>query len=229
VSATAKWKVPSLTQFLKVGTKKEFLGLKAIKDDDETENEIDFSKLRNHLFGHPAILSPLEGRGSIPVGEAGAKIVGELNDMTKEGDNSDVEAIANFIVGSHLTLAFLWIISRGLSEPVKLEDPPESDSVDEACQNTLRRLQGKGEERPEKRSKGPHSWEPERRKAVAGATAKAPAPEIAPLPPQMIEAQDQRATTTLTAQTAPNPPQEDRQPSPNRSHSPPPHQGQERD
>ena len=145
VSATARWKVPSFTQFLETGTKKEFLGLKAVKDDDETEEiEIDFSKLPNHMFGHPAILSPLEGRGSIPAGEAGAKIVGELNDMTKEGDDSDVETIANFIVGSHLTLAFLWIIGRGLLEPVKLEDPPELDSVDEACQNTLRRLQGKG-------------------------------------------------------------------------------------
>jgi hypothetical protein len=122
-SSNARWKVPSLAQFLEAGTEKEFLGLRAIKDDDK-ENELDFSQLPNHVFGHPAILSPLEGRGSIPAGEAGAKIVQELNDMTREGDDVDVEAIANFIVGSHLTLAFLWIISRGLSEPVKLTDPP---------------------------------------------------------------------------------------------------------
>jgi hypothetical protein len=145
VLVPTKGKFLSLTQFLEAGTEKKFLGLKSIKDNNKTEeNKIDFSKLPSHVFGHPAILSPLEGRGSIPTGKAGAKNVGQLNNMMKEGDDSDVEAIANFIVGAHLTLAFLWIIGRGLLEPVKLEDPPELDSVDEACQNTLRRLQGKG-------------------------------------------------------------------------------------
>jgi hypothetical protein len=140
----------SLTQFLEAGTEKEFLGLRAIKDNED-KNQLDFSKLPNHVFGHLAIPSPLEGRGSIPAGKA---IVGGLNNMRREGDDADKEAMANFIVRSHLTLAFLWIISRGPSQPIKLTDPPKSNRVEEACQNALRRLQRKGEEQPAKRSKG---------------------------------------------------------------------------
>ncbi len=55
-SATARWKVPSLTQFLEAGTEKEFLGLRAIKDNED-KNQLDFSKLPNpvshtHLRAH---------------------------------------------------------------------------------------------------------------------------------------------------------------------------------
>jgi hypothetical protein len=148
--------------------------------------------------------------------------------MTKEGDDSDVEAIANFIVGSHLTLAYLWIIGRDLSEPVNLKTPQNRTALMRRAKTPLEDSRVREKNGHQNGPRVPTQGNQRRRKAVAGAIAKAPA-EVAPIPPQILEAQGQRATTTLTAQTTPNPPQEDQQPSPSQSHSPPPHRGQERD
>jgi hypothetical protein len=58
---------------------------------------------------------------------------------------NDAELVAEFIMGSHLTLAFLWVTNQVLLDPVKLTSLPELDNVDELCTTTLQQLRGESE------------------------------------------------------------------------------------
>ncbi len=138
VSSYSRWRIPSLKQFLEVENEEEFESLKADESTEEEEkNKPDFFQRPNHVFCHPFMIFALEGRGSIGAGEAGVKVVEQLNAMKDSAEANDVESVAGFIVGAHPTLAFLWAANQGLSEPVKLTFPPDSDNVDELCNNTL--------------------------------------------------------------------------------------------
>jgi hypothetical protein len=138
VSFNTKWRIPSLRQFLEVENEEEFGNLKANESTEEAEKKTpDFFKMPNHVFCHHFVVFALEGRGSIGADEARAKVVEQLNAMKDSAKPNDVDSVAGFIMGAHLTLAFLWVTSQGLSDPVKVTFPSESNNVEELCNNTL--------------------------------------------------------------------------------------------
>jgi hypothetical protein len=59
------------------------------------------------VFCHHFVVFALEGRGSIGADEARAKVVEQLNAMKDSAKPNDVDSVAGFIMGAHLTLAFL--------------------------------------------------------------------------------------------------------------------------
>jgi hypothetical protein len=120
-----------LEQFLEVETETEFGNLRPKEDAGENEEEeINFFQWPNHIFAHPTVLFVLEGQGSMEANNAGSNIVDQLNGIKVAATAEDAEAIAEFLMGSYQTLAFLWIVGKGLSEPAKLTDPPEPDSIE---------------------------------------------------------------------------------------------------
>ena len=140
-----KWTPPSLDQFLALSCEEDFESLKAEKGVKITE-EFDFSSIPCHLFIHPFIFSLLNGRGNLPAGGAGFKVVERLQRLQKEAVPGEVEEIGKLIQATHLALAFLWAASRNLIEPVALKNPPEADGVDESCGLVLQRLRGNDED-----------------------------------------------------------------------------------
>jgi hypothetical protein len=140
-----KWTAPSLDQFLALTSETEFEELKAERGTEITE-DMDFSRIPCHLFIHPFIFSLLDGRGTVPANSAGFKVVERLQRLQESPKPEEVEEIGELVQATHLTLSFLWAVSRGLINPIVLENPPEADGVDESCNLVLQRMRGNDEE-----------------------------------------------------------------------------------
>jgi hypothetical protein len=157
-----KWTVPTLEQFLALSTEKEFENLRADQGDKTKKGpkeETDFTSIPQHLFIHPHLFGLLEGKGSATAKSAGLKLIERLQKLQRMAKDDKVEKIGEFIQQTHLTLTFIWSIGRGLADPIALENPPESDVVDEDCNWVLRRIRGDDTTapKPSKRSKSEES------------------------------------------------------------------------
>jgi hypothetical protein len=80
----------------------------------------------------------------MPAGTAAIRIIEKLKEVTKGANEGNAAKVSIFIKGSHLPLAYLWAINKGLAKPIILSNPPESETINEEATALLDQLKAPG-------------------------------------------------------------------------------------
>jgi hypothetical protein len=124
---------------LHVKNGKEFSDLKANAGEN---SDIDFRSIPNHVFAHPFVFYAMEGQGKMTSMKAGTLILKRMEELLIKADESNAAYIGAFVQSMHQTIAFLWASSKGLTPPVDLGNPPNSDAMELNCESVLQQIQG---------------------------------------------------------------------------------------
>jgi hypothetical protein len=115
-SFNLRWTIPTLKQFLKTLDER---GFDMLSPDPKAKlkPEMNFIDLPNHIMTHPFVFEALDGMGEIPAKVAKAALVRDIRDVQEHDNPEDAVEMEEFIQGSHLPLAYIWAINRGLANP----------------------------------------------------------------------------------------------------------------
>jgi hypothetical protein len=136
-----------MKQFLETNDEEEFAALSA-EAGAKIDDGVDLINLPNHVLGHPMVMQALKWKGTLPAKEAATLLldaIGRIHDAFEEDEDEESSSPRDeFVKECHLTLAYLWATSKGLTSTVELSDPPETDMVQEACEAVRERLRPEG-------------------------------------------------------------------------------------